>query len=39
MPILIQLIECSNNIDTESPSDQNFKRRIKKELIDSVEEK
>ena len=37
MPILIQLIESSNNIDTES-SDQNF-NRIKKELIDSVEEK
>ena len=39
MATLIQLIESSNNIDTESSSDQNFKRIIKKELIDSVEEK
>ncbi len=38
MLYLIPSIECSNNIDTESPSDQNFKRIIKKELIDSVEE-
>ena len=39
MSILIQLFESSNNIDRESSSDQNFKRLIKKELIDSVEEK
>ena len=39
MSILMQLIDNSNNIDIESPSDQNFKRIIKKELIDSVLEK
>lgn len=39
MSILMQLIDNSNNIDIESPSDQNFKRIIKKELIDYVLEK
>ena len=37
MPILIQLIKSSNNIETESFSDQNFKRIVKKESIDCVE--
>jgi hypothetical protein len=30
MPILIQLIESSNNIDTESPRIKTFREELKK---------